>query len=456
MATKAEKTPGEAIADLKKGQFTTLAKVIPSGALQARKLSTGAVKLYWRYTFNGESDRVEIGLYDGNISPKMLKPKDGRWNIAAAMTEASRLALAHDGGKEQGGHAGLVKAKAEAEAKALADDAAAKAQAQAEIDRRSKYTLAELLKAYWLNLEALGRTSHRQARTTLTKHVINAWPEIAALPASEVASEQVADMLRRLFEHGKGRTANITRAYLGAAYETARQAKSDPLIPVAFKGFEVKHNPAAETKANTDANKADKNPLSGDEMRVYWNCIKDMGGIKGAALKLHLLTGGQRIEQLVRLKTADIAADTITIFDGKGRPGRPARRHTLPLTAQAAEAIKLLDLSGEYAITTEVGDKIGKTHLANTTLSAWAAEAVGDKITGFQAKRIRSGVETILASVKISKDTRGRLQSHGVSGVQDRHYDGYDYLPELRTALEALDRELNSTKAGNVVAIKAA
>ena len=225
---------------------------------------------------------------------------------------------------------------------------------------------------------------------------------------------------------------------------------------MAFKGFSIRHNPASETKANSAANKADKNPLSTDEMRVYWHCIKDLGGIKGAALKLHLLTGGQRIKQLVRLKTADITADTIAIFDGKGRPGSPPRRHTLPLTGQAAEAIKLLDLSGEFAISTAIGNKVGKTHLANTTLSTWAAEAAGGTVTGFQAKRIRSGVETILASVKISKDTRGRLQSHGISGVQDRHYDGYDYLPELRTALEALERELNSVKTGNVVAIKAA
>ena len=135
-----------------------------------------------------------------------------------------------------------------------------------------------------------------------------------------------------------------------------------------------------------------------------------------------------------------MTADTITIFDGKGRPGRPPRRHTLPLTAKARAAIKLLDMSGEYAISTAAGENVGATHVVSSTLSAWASAAVGDKILDFQTKRIRSGVETILASVKISKDTRGRLQSHGISGVQDRHYDGYDYLPELRTALEALER----------------
>ena len=442
MATKAQKTAGETIAGLKQGQFTTLAKIIPNGALQARKLSTGAVKLYWRYTFNGETDRVEIGLYDGKLPPKTLAPSEGRWTIAAATTEATRLALSHEDAKTKGGHAGLVQAKAEAEAQAINDQAAAKAQAQAELDRRSKYTLAELLKAYWRYLETLGRTSFKDAKSILTNHAIVAFPDTASQPAADVTDEQVADMSRRLIEAGKERTANKLRAYMGAAYEVARKAKTNPKIPVAFKGYQVKHNPAAETSANSDANKADKNPLSADEMRTYWNCIKDLPGIKGAALRLHLLTGGQRIEQLVRLKSADVTTDTITIFDCKGRPGRQPRRHTLPLTAKALEAIKVLDMSGEYAISSATGESVGTTHVVSSTLSAWASDAVGAKVIGFQTKRIRSGVETILASVKISKDTRGRLQSHGISGVQDRHYDGYDYLPELRTALEALEKEL--------------
>ncbi|OYU26422.1 MAG: integrase [Burkholderiales bacterium PBB2] len=440
MATKVQKTAGETLAGLKPGQFITLAKVIPNGALQARKLSSGAVKLYWRYTFKGGTDRVEIGLYDGKLPPKTLAPIDGRWTIAAATAEAARLALQHDDAKSQGGHAGLVQAKAEAQAKAINDQAAALAQAQAELDRRSKYTLAELLRAYWLYLESLGRTSYKDAKSILTNHAIVAFPETASQPAADVTDEQVADMSRRLIEAGKERTANKLRAYMGAAYEVARKAKTNPKIPVAFKGYQVKHNPAAETAANSEANKADKNPLSADEMRVYWNCIKDLPGIKGATLRLHLLTGGQRIEQLVRLKSADVSADSITIFDGKGRPGRPARRHTLPLTVKAQEAIQQLDLSGDYAISTVAGENVGATHVVSSTLSAWASDAVGDKIACFQTKRIRSGVETILASLKISKDTRGRLQSHGISGVQDRHYDAYDYLPELHAALEELER----------------
>jgi integrase len=53
--------------------------------------------------------------------------------------------------------------------------------------------------------------------------------------------------------------------------------------------------------------------------------------LRGRCLRLPLLTGGQRIEQLVRLRWADVRADSITLYDIKGRPGQGARTHTVPI-----------------------------------------------------------------------------------------------------------------------------
>ena len=61
----------------------------------------------------------------------------------------------------------------------------------------------------------------------------------------------------------------------------------------------------------------------------------------------------------------------------------------------------------------------------------------------------------MLASAGVSRDTRGRLQSHGISGVQATHYDGHDYLPEKRQALETLLRLLEADQ-GKVVPIRSA
>jgi hypothetical protein len=97
----------------------------------------------------------------------------------------------------------------------------------------------------------------------------------------------------------------------------------------------------------------------------------------------------------------------------------------------------------------------GKTHLSASTLSDWA-KAAATCIQDFQTKRIRSGVETLLASARIQSDHRGRLQSHGIGGVQSRHYDGHDYLDEKRHALVTLFKLLEGkpVRSAKVAALK--
>lgn len=435
------KTPGQVINSLQPGKFARLSKVVPSGSLEARKLSNGGTMLYWRMTADGKSLREPIGTYDSTASPKSLQPTARGYSVQAAIRAAEAMAHKHHEHKDQGGHAAIKAEKKTARAVAVA----------VEEDNR-KHTLENLLTDYCDHLEQMGRPAHRDARSIFKKHVFEPWPKVAALPAREVTMEQIADMMRRALGLGKGRTANKLRSYVRAAYQTARAARSKASIPLRFKGYNITSNPAADTEPDEAANKADKRPLTADELRTYWQAIKHLPGFKGAVLRLHLLTGGQRIEQLVNLKTADTTKDSITLYDGKGRPGKPPRPHTLPLIPAAAAALQECDPQGHFAISTDKGD----THLAATTLSAWAVAAVGKQITDFQAKRIRSGVETVLASARISSEIRGRLQSHGISGVQARHYDGHDYVAEKRSALVTLHRLLTASTTGKVVPIKAA
>lgn len=423
----ATETPGRIINELKPGPFKTLGKIKPMGALQARKQASGAVALYWRYSIGPSSERVHIGLYDPVAAPKSLTPTQNGHSVQSATRAAEKLALEHHQHRNEGGRPALV--TAQREAKREAD--AAKLEAE-------KYTLENLLTAYCDHLEALGRVAHKDARSIFKLHVKEAWPKIAALPANQVTGEQVADMMRRVLELGKGRTANKLRSYVRAAYQTARAARSKASIPVEFKVYNVTHNPAADTEPDESQNKADKRPLTAAELRTYWHAIKAAPGFRGAVLRLHLLTGGQRIEQLVNLQTDDVGGEAITLHDGKGRPGKPPRPHTVPLTPLAAAALLECKPRGKFALSTD-----GETHLSAITLSAWAVEAAVT-IPDFQTKRIRSGVETLLASVGVPSEIRGRLQSHGISGVQARHYDGHDYMREKRDALEKLERALKA------------
>jgi hypothetical protein len=123
----------------------------------------------------------------------------------------------------------------------------------------------------------------------------------------------------------------------------------------------------------------------------------------------------------------------------------------VPLIPQAAAALLELKPQGEYAISTDKG----KTHLSPHPEPLGRRAAVAPCPTS-QAKRISSGVETLLASARVSSEIRGRLQSHGITGVQARHYDGHDYMEEKRHALDTLFNLLEAQEAGNVVMFKAA
>lgn len=435
-------TTGQKINALTPGQFLQLGKVKPAGSLELRRLSSGAVTFYWRVTIKGKTSREVIGIYDSSAPPKSLQPTSKGYSIAAATRAAEVLAVQHCNNLDTGGYAGVKAAQNEARVQAVA--------ARREV---AKHTLGSLLVDYADNLEAMGRKSHKDVRSIIKLHIIDTWPTVATMPANKVTGEQVADMMRRVIELGKDRTANKLRSYVRAAYQTAKAARTKASIPVRFKAYNVTHNPGADTEPDETANRADKNPLSAAELRTYWQAIKTLPGLRGAVLRLHLLTGGQRIEQLVTLRTNDTASASITLFDGKGRPGKPPRPHTLPLLPMAAAALQDCQPQGIYAISTDGGD----THLGAVTLSRWAVTAAGAAIPGFKAKRIRSGVETLLASARIGSDVRGRLQSHGISGVQNRHYDGHDYIEEKRHALDVLFSLLDAPDVGNVVQfIKAA
>ena len=125
--------------------------------------------------------------------------------------------------------------------------------------------------------------------------------------------------------------------------------------------------------------------------------------------------------------------------DGKGRRAE-ARRHSVPLLDDARTA--LATFTGSPDVFT-----IGKRVVSPEAF---------DQIEGFEPKRLRSGVETALASLGIGREVRAQLQSHGLGGVQDRHYDDHDYMPEKRAALQALLDLLNTVRADNVTPIHGA
>lgn len=311
---------------------------------------------------------------------------------------------------------------------------------------RHLLTVQALITSYADLLQARSQASHSDVRSIFRLHLLEPHPAIANKPAGDLTTDQIVDMLRAVKEQGKDRTANKLRSYLRAAYETAITAHVSHDVPVAFKAFAISSNPVSTTKADDAANKADKQPHTLAEMRTYWQLIENAPGREAAMLRIHLLSGAQRIEQLIRLRTADITDDTFTLYDSKGK-GRVTRSHFVPITDRIRRDLKTL-AGAAYVFTLNGESPIEATALRRFALAHGAAQ-----VPDFKLKRLRSGVETLLASRKVSKEIRGRLQSHGVAGVQEKSYNAYNYLDEKLAALQLLEAALTSTDA-KVIAIR--
>jgi hypothetical protein len=405
-------THGQRIAELRVGQCIVIEKIPAGGSLEARKLSSGPVMFYWRHTRAGDTERL----------PKSLQPTHRGYSVSAAL-EAAR-----DTAKLDQETPGGMRAERDRVAAARAAENAAR-------ELRQRFTLKALCAEYVEWLKAQGKTSWRDAENIFDNHVASAFPDLVEKPAAEVQKSEIVAALRRPHEAGKKTTARKLRAYLRAAYACAVKADSDPTLPKAFADFQVHTNPVESIAAGKV--QSAKNPLAPPDLRKYWRALQDEPGVIGAALRLHVLTGGQRTAQLVRVQRSALAGGTLPLLDPKGKRTEP-REHLLPITKRIGIEFAALPARG-FLFSTDGG----KTPMHPTSISKWASDvAERSGMENFQLKRVRSGIETMLAAAGVTKHIRGQLQSHGIGGVQDQHYDAHEYLPEKRKAMDLLLRLL--------------
>ena len=285
--------------------------------------------------------------------------------------------------------------------------------------------------------------------------------DTASRPAREVTAHEVAALVRRVREAGKERAAGVLRSYLSAAFNAAKRAPFDSALPADLIPFGIEHNPVDAIPAIA-VQRGDRT-LAAGELRAYIGHLLRIGHETGPeladmALLLALYAGGQRMAQLLRAKVGDFDQDTATLrlWDGKGKRTQP-REHLLPLAPHAAGMVAALverakareterakqegrapELAGLWLFSTH-----GRVATNPETVSNRAAEVcAGIGGAAFNVRDIRRTVETMLAGLGISKDTRAQLLSHGISGVQAAHYDRHAYTDEKRAALVTWEARL--------------
>ena len=441
------------ITAMKPNTWLADASVRGAGGLVFYASRAGNLSGFFRYTTSeGKTDRLPLGAYDpkgrNGYGLKELRAKAG---------ELSKLYLS--GVRDLRQHFEDQERKAmeeeEARQKALEEEEAAR---QREALARERYTLRRLCESYTDHLEAQGKVqTAKDVRSIFRVNILTPAPDLADTPAKEVTKAVLATRIREIREAGKERAAGKTRAYLFAAYNLALRAEGDTEAPAALIPFQIENNPVAAIKAIPV--RAGNRALSKEELRTFIGKLAT--GLADQALKLTLFAGGQRGEQLLRARVSDFDSDTgiLRLWDGKGRRLEP-REHRLPLGPVAKELCQALVKRAREEQPEEPDPPLfasGKVSLVLTTLSHRVAE-LSLEMGGakFTFRDLRRSVETQMAGLGISVDLRAQLLSHGLGGIQAKHYDRHGYEEEKKVALERWERHLEGKEdaTSNVVQIR--
>ncbi|MBI3143749.1 MAG: hypothetical protein HYZ18_00480 [Pseudogulbenkiania sp.] len=420
------------------------------GSLRLRITKAGHPWYYFRFG-NGAGKQVQLPIHIGSFDPET----DGVHGWLKAWKIADKWS-----GYLQDDHKDDLAAFIQCEeAKAKVQAETARAIKEAEAAKAKAGSLRALLTAYVDQLERDGKPSVKEVRNTFRLNVLEAFPDLADMPARQITSKHIGTILGQLIDRLQkkagpdkkgGNGARKLRAFLIAAFNAALSAQEERGDDTPLAGFALDANPASAIPARKFKKLSGKGTrhLNDDELRVFLAKLNAVAGLAADGVRLCLFTGGQRPTQLLRVAPADFdpVRRTLLLEDIKGQRSEP-RPHLVPLNALAFPLVQHLKKTNGHKARLFA---LREVQLQSERLSevvrdiAKAMVEEGAARGPFTLADLRRSVETMLAELGVSKDIRARVLSHGIGGVQDTHYDMHDYLAEKRTALDKWADKLQS------------
>lgn len=421
------------------------------GTLLFELRKSGAVESYYLYRHEGKERKVKIGPY------KTTRTGHG-YSLADCREKAQKFAITR---REIGGD---LKAYLEAEEIKLAQ-LEEERKKQEEIEA-SKGTLADLLEAYTGQLERQGKPTAKDARYMFNKYVITPFPELAEKKAHEVAISDITAVIRVMIEQGVTTSCNRVRSFLHAAFAFGLKADNDPRHQLENSSrFHLLHNPVSAIPRQADFEKTRDRSLDNDEVKQLWNGILDVnriGKVMGLFIRFMIATGGQRPKQILACgwERYDFFRRTILIDDTKGRGGK--REHLVPLTDRALTILEeVREITADYPWPFATSEKSPvRLDSLSTAFTRYcvaveneAKDNGGSMPERFTAKDIRRTAHNVMIDAGLSREERNLLQNHARSGIDTKHYNRHDQLPEKREAMRKYDVWISKVIAGKATTL---
>lgn len=313
-------------------------------------------------------------------------------------------------------------------------------------DSTAVSTVLDLCREYQAYLKKeKSRASEQACRLSIKNYIEGS--RLARLSPSAVTIDDAASLIRQVAERKSHDKANRVRGLLAAAYGLAKRARTDPDASESLSRLRIDHNPFSELAKMRVKNVPLDRVLTSAEIGYFWielNCARLAKTVAYRAIRLTILLGGQRAQQLIRAGPRDVNVHegTLRLFDPKGRRDEP-RLHYLPLSQLAMDEVAPLlaecDATGRSFLFGQQGKL--DVHVNPSTIST-AVTRISKRLIEakwidrpFSYLDIRRTIETRMGELGVLQEHRAQIQSHDLGGVQIVHYNRSLFLKEKRAGL---------------------
>ena len=384
----------------------------------------GLIEGYFRYSFNSKRQKIKIDNYKTNKTGLTLK------ELRERSRELSALQKKHPDLKSY--------------LERIERDRVAR-----ELEKSRTGSFKDLLDSYTESLT--NPATKKTVENLFKKDVFDAFPGFKDQKASDISVDDIVQVLKKVFERGVTTNGNRLRSYLLSAFNQAVLAANDPLKQ--DKKYDIKINPVTNIPTQRKFEHVNERVLTHDEVKHLWNHIHDVDGISDNTaylIQFLLAIGGQRPQQVVRSgwDKFDYRLRTILINDTKGRGG--ARDYLTPLTQRALDILDELvtqDLTYPFTST-------GKVPVRVETLHKWIEKYCKEfEVEKFTPRDIRRTCKNLMIDAGVSREARNLIQNHGLTGIDFKHYDKRDHLPEKLEGMRKYDNLLEKIITGKMAKV---
>ena len=427
-----------------------------SGSLQARLFeSSGLIKFALRYQFNGRDHRYPIGIFDPYADGFKATPQGISLELAiqtAISKSAENQQLIFNQGislcdklKDNKKNKRTEQEQLKQERKAKAQFILDEKQKKLDAEKEQFQTLRCLIETYLKTISNQNTLSND--RSLLISNIEKYRPDLLSKKANSITKQEFSSLLADILETKKQASASLLHSKLRTAYTKASKIDLNDVSvrPEEWSIFQITENPLTEIANIKMEIKKGGNPLNLEELRIYWNLIKNEQSEIGAMLRIHLLSGSVRMEQLVRAKVESVSTDSKSgllayiIEDDKGKKDKINKLYANPLIKILEKDIEFLTYLNYFNNNYLFSIDKGISQITGRYLADQATKIVGENIGKFCLSRVRSGLVTYWASINEPEKITNRIQNHGIKRedlIVQKHYNAYDYLQEKKNVLD--------------------